>query len=109
MSTGNFKSDYTEGDIPQIEMEAFTRDTKGRKKIIDITGFIIEVRHWHPTVPKVKSPGAILDAVKGLAKFLFPAALIAGDLYYEWLITDTAGVNVTSQVRFKKYVRALPA
>ena len=47
MSTGNFKSDYTEGDIPQIEMEAFTRDSKGRKKIINLTGFTIEVRHWH--------------------------------------------------------------
>jgi len=111
MGTSNFKADYTEGDTPQLEMEALTRGTDGKLKIIDITGFTIKLRFWHPDVLATEPAATIVDAVLGIAKFVFTTGLPPGYLFYEWLITDSGipVVSVTSKVRFKKYVKAKAA
>lgn len=111
MGTANYRSDYTEGDTPQLEMEALTRGTDGVLKVIDITGFTIKLKFWHPDVLATESAATIIDGILGLAKFVFTTGLPAGYLYYEWLITDsgTPVVSVTSKVRFRKYVKVKKA
>lgn len=106
-----FRSDFTEGDIPQLEMEALTRNSNGKLVVIPITGFTIKLRYWHPDVLAIEGNATIIDGDLGLAKFVFPSGLPAGYLYYEWLIVDNGVpvVSVASKRRFKKYVKAKPA